>query len=105
MNMIRGAANERVPPACADCLTGMNPSDGAWHQEAYNMHYTLRNVCYKKHQYTSLNAFHPVKGPNPKYKPYWKIITSNWKLAGACVTVTFTHHRRTRVCARINSPH
>jgi hypothetical protein len=25
------------------------------------MHYTLRNVCYKKHQYTSLNAFHPVK--------------------------------------------
>ena len=54
--------------------------DRAWHQESYNMHYTLRNVCYKKHQYVSLNAFHPSKGPNPKYKPYWKIITSNWKL-------------------------
>jgi hypothetical protein len=21
-----------------------------------------------------------MKGPNPKYKPYWKIVTSNWKL-------------------------
>ena len=54
--------------------------DRAWHQEAYNMHYTLRNLCYKKYEYASLNAFHPVKGPNPKYKPYWKIVTSNWKL-------------------------
>jgi len=63
-------------------LAFVHGHEKTWHQEGYTMSYILRNICFSKFEYASLNAYdsdawRPIKGSKSYYnviKKYWKIV-------------------------------